>query len=106
VTVAGCIQLKNYNERVRSADGANASEMTPCRVLAAGGANHSMERNPRFARTPFHSALGIKNARCAAFFTARVPLISLALYGLTIQTILKRRDFMAELTVFHSGNPN
>jgi hypothetical protein len=70
---------KNFNARVSSVDGANASEMAPCRVLAAGGANHSMERNPAYGDTPLRFALGMKNARFAAFLTARVPHISLAL---------------------------
>jgi hypothetical protein len=47
--------------------------------MNADGANNSMEHNPACGGTPFHSALGMKNARFAAFFTARVQLISLSL---------------------------
>ena len=48
---------------------------TPC-VRRAAPANRSFEGNPRYARTPLRSALGMKDARFAASFTARVPLNS------------------------------
>jgi len=48
---------------------------TSC-IRRTAPANRSFEGNSRFARTPLRSALGMKDARFAASFTARVPLNS------------------------------
>ena len=57
----------------------HANDTGSCRtscVRRAAPANRSFEGNPRFAQTPLRSALGMKDARFAASFTARVPLNS------------------------------
>jgi len=70
----GPLNSKRWRGAARHANDTGSCR-TPC-VRRAAPANRSFEGNPRFARTPLRSALGMKDARFAASFTARVPLNS------------------------------